>query len=142
MRTLLRNLLSLSFVVAVVAGLVLPAQADTLSGTFKITTKTGKHMIVTIIESGDNIVGYYVGNGGVAGRITGSYDASLSKSTGKTSYTYTWVEKAGDGTNDTTKSGWGNMTFSDDGTSMNTSWGYDNQSGGAVGFWSATLIPT
>jgi hypothetical protein len=86
-------------------------------------------------------VGYYVGNDGVAGRITGTYDAPLSKSTGKTTYTYTWVEKAGDGTNASTKSGWGNMTFSDDGNSMNTAWGYDGQTT-AVGFWTATLIPT
>jgi hypothetical protein len=131
MHALLRRLSSTFAVLLVVIALAVPALADDYSGTFRIVTATGKHMIVTLIQSGDSITGYYVGNG-VAGRITGHMN-------GDTSAVYTWEERAGDSSNDGTHSGWGNMSFNNSGSQMKTAWGYAGQQR-AVGFWNATLI--
>jgi hypothetical protein len=133
MRTILRNLMSVSGVIAMVLALALPARADNNSGTFRIVTRTGIHMIITLVQTTDSRVeGIYVGANGVAGRITGRF-------TGDNSVAYTWVERQGDSSNDQTKSGWGNLNFNNAGTAFKTAWGYDGQRQ-AVGFWDGTLI--
>ena len=94
------------------------------SGTYRITTGTGKHMIVTLIQNGDSdnsVDGMYVGNNGVAGRLHGTWNSQ------GTMMSYTWEERNGDYFNNGTHRGWGNMTFSDDGRHMQTRWAYDSQ---------------
>ena len=120
-----------------VLSLTFSARADVaISGTYRITTGTGKHMIVTIIEGGDgSIDGMYVGNHGVAGRLHGTWNSA------GTMASYTWEQRNGDYMNTSTLRGWGNMTFSDDGRHMRARWGYDNQ-GTSVGSWDASLIDT
>jgi hypothetical protein len=133
MRNVLRKLMTASAVIAMVLALALPAMADNISGTYRIVTRTGIHMIVTIIQTGDNTIeGMYVGANGVAGRLSGRF-------TGDTAVAYTWIERQGESSNDKTHSGWGNMTFNNAGTALSTAWGYDGQRQ-AVGFWSGTLI--
>ncbi|MEA2720641.1 MAG: hypothetical protein QOJ39_2505 [Candidatus Eremiobacteraeota bacterium] len=133
MRNILRNLMGASAVIAMVLALALPARADNVSGTFRIVTRTGIHMIVTIIQTGDNTIeGVYVGANGVAGHLTGRF-------TGNASVAYKWVQRQGESSNEQTLSGWGNMNFNDAATGLKTAWGYDGQTQ-AVGFWTGTLI--
>jgi hypothetical protein len=132
MHVIFRRLATMIAALVMSAALTVPTLADDLSGTYRIATATGKHMIVTLIWSINNtITGYYVGNG-VAGRLTGQVKPDFS-------VTYTWEERQGDAGQDTTKSGWGNMTFNDSGSAMKTAWGYAGQQR-AVGFWNATRI--
>lgn len=133
MRALFRRLSTTVAVLVMIAAFAVPALADDVSGTYRILTATGKHMIVTLIQHEDTIEGYYAGNNGVAGRLTGKIGSDYNH------ITYTWVQRKGDSYNDQTLSGWGNMTFNNDMTVMKTAWGYDGQ-GSAVGFWTATLI--
>ena len=55
----------------------------------------------------------YVGANGVAGRLTGKFTSDYAVA-------YTWVERQGEGGNDGTHSGWGNMTFNNAGTVLQT----------------------
>jgi hypothetical protein len=139
MRLLGRNLFAAFAAAVIVFSLVSPARADVqVSGTYRITTGTGKHMIVTLIQNGDNansIDGMYVGNGGVAGRLHGTWNNA------GTIMSYTWEERNGDYFNSSTRRGWGNMTWSSDGRHMQARWGYENQ-GTSVGSWDASLIDT
>jgi len=115
-------------------GLVAPAVADTdPSGTYRIVTGTGKHMIVTLIGTVGGVDGMYAG-GGVGGRLHGTHNT-----VDPNMVNYTWVEDKDDSLNQTTKRGWGNMTFNDDATRMQAHWGFDNQ-GTSVGLWNATRI--
>jgi hypothetical protein len=133
MHAVLRRLSSALAAVVIIAAVALPALADDVSGSYRIVTATGKHMIVTLIQHEDTIEGYYAGNNGVAGRLTAKIGSDYSH------ITYTWVERQGDSANTRTVSGWGNMTFNDAMTVMKTAWGHDGQQQ-AVGYWTATLI--
>ena len=132
MRALLRRLSSTFAVLIMIAAVAVPALADDVSGTYRIITATGKHMIVTLIQHQETIEGYYVGNN-VAGRLTATIGSDYNH------ITYTWVQREGDSGNERTLAGWGNMSFNDAMTVMKTAWGYDGQSK-AVGFWTATAI--
>jgi hypothetical protein len=113
---------------------VAPAFADSdPTGTYRIVTGTGKHMIVTIIGTTGGIDGMYAGNG-VGGRIHGTYNNADPNMVN-----YTWVEDQNDSTNGTTRRGWGNIEFNDDATRLQAHWGYEN-SGTAVGLWNAVRI--
>ena len=115
------------------------ARADIqVSGTYRITTGTGKHMIVTIIQNGDSansVDGMYVGNNGVAGRLHGTWNSA------GTMVSYTWEQRNGDYFNSATYRGWGNLTWTDGGRRMQAHWAYDSQST-ANNTWDAELIPT
>jgi len=129
-----RTVIRASAALVATLALIAPAVADTdPSGTYRIITGTGKHMIVTIIGTVGGVDGMYVG-GGVGGRLHGTYNQSNPNIVN-----YTWVEDKNDALNQNTKRGWGNMQFSDDATRMQARWGFENQ-GTSVGLWNATRI--
>jgi hypothetical protein len=137
MRTIGRSFVSLFLASVMLVALAFPARADmNYSGTYRIVTATGKHMIVTLIEN-DNfgVDGMYAGNHGVAGRLQGKINKA------ETQLDYTWEERGGDSENPKTVKGWGTMTWSDDGKQMRAKWGYDGERN-SVGQWNATLIDT
>ena len=135
MRIIARNVFSTVLAVFMVCSLAFPARADlNYSGTYRIVTATGKHMIVTLIENNDfGIDGMYAGNHGVAGRLHGTLNQA------ETQLTYTWEERGGDSDNPKAVRGWGTMTWSDDGRQMRARWGYEGEQN-AVGQWNATLL--
>jgi hypothetical protein len=130
----LARCLVIAFALVTMFAVVAPAVADTdPTGTYRIVTGTGKHMIVTLIGTVGGVDGMYQGMG-VGGRFHGTWnnaDPSMLN--------YTWEERGGDAQNGTTRRGWGNMTFNDNATRLTAHWGYDNQ-GTAVGLWNAVRI--
>ncbi len=131
-----RNSSRFAAALVIFCSLAFPARADIdVTGTYRIVTGTGKHMIVTLIETDDNTVdGMYAGSGpGVAGRLHGSWNHDF------TMMSYTWEERASDSDNGTAKGGWGNMTWNESGTRMQARWGFTNQ-GTSVGLWNAVKL--
>jgi hypothetical protein len=135
MRTFTRALIGVFAAVLLTVSAVMPARADLdVSGTYRIVTGTGKHMIVTLIQNGDQSVdGMYAGNNGVAGRLHGTWNRDT------TMMSYTWTERDGDSQNSGTKTGWGNMVWNNDGSRMTARWAFQNESQ-TVGLWNAALI--
>ncbi len=135
MRRLVQNLFILATVLVMFGSMAFPARADIdVTGTYRIVTGTGKHMIVTLIETDNNAVdGMYASGTGVAGRLHGTWNHDY------TMMSYTWEERSSDSNNGTTKGGWGNMTWNDDGSRMQARWGFQNQ-GRSVGLWNAVKL--
>src|SRR5579884_1916930 len=104
MRNFARRLFGIVAAALMIATLAPSARADVqVSGTYRITTGTGKHMIITLIQNGDNansVDGMYVGNNGVAGRLHGTWNNN------GTMVSYTWEERNGDYFNNGTHRGW------------------------------------
>jgi hypothetical protein len=134
MNAVIRRVSTTFAILIMIAALAVPARADTLSGTYRIVTRTGIHMIITIIQNGDSFSGMYVGQNGNAGRISGRWPTGTSDN-----IPYTWEERQGDGVNPRTVGGWGNLKFNDAGTGFSAAWGYAGQQS-AVGFWTGTVI--
>jgi hypothetical protein len=72
MRIIGRSLVSMFVACIMLVTLAFPARAGlNYTGTYRIVTGTGKHMIDTLIENSNfGIDGMYAGNHGVAGRLT------------------------------------------------------------------------
>ncbi|HEX3465817.1 MAG TPA: hypothetical protein VHS78_17340 [Candidatus Elarobacter sp.] len=131
---MLRRLTTTFAILVMVAALTVPARADTLSGTYRIVTRTGIHMILTLIQNGSSFNGMYVGANGIAGRITGTMTNDPT-----TTVSYTWEERNGDALNERAAHGWGTLKFNDAGNQLTAAWGYAGQQN-AVGFWNGTLL--
>lgn len=134
MRIIARSFIGV-FVACLMFLTIAPARADLdYSGTYRIVTGTGKHMIVTLIENGNfGVDGMYAGNNGVAGRLHGTLNQA------ETQVDYTWEERSDDSQNKKTVRGWGTMTWSDNGRQMRARWGFEGDRN-PVGLWNATLI--
>lgn len=135
MRRFVRDLVILATALVIFGSMAFPARADLdVTGTYRIVTGTNKHMIVTLIGGDDGVVdGMYASGTGVAGRLHGTWNKDF------TMVNYTWEERSTDSNNGTTKGGWGNMTWNDNGSRMQARWGYTNQ-GTSVGLWNAEKI--